>query len=94
MVKYGLLLLDNFKLYIINSTNYFNYYIRYQQNTNTNFKTENIIYSYNENEIKTSNGKYGPIKLNTTKYIGYFEHDEIIYSYMPDGLFKKYRWKN
>ena len=29
MIKYGLLLLDNFKLYIINSTNYFNYYIGY-----------------------------------------------------------------
>ena len=57
-------------------------------------KTDNIIYSYNDLEINSSNGKYVPIYLNTTKSIGYFEKDDIIYSYMPDGLFEKYKWKN
>ena len=57
-------------------------------------KTDNIIESYNENEIITSNGTYVPIKLNSTKYWSYYDTDDVIYSYMPKGTFEKYRWTN
>ncbi|MBQ7641365.1 MAG: hypothetical protein IJS83_02760 [Acholeplasmatales bacterium] len=57
-------------------------------------KTDNIIETYSENEIKTSNGIYVPIKLNSTKYWAYYDTDEIVYSYMPSGTFEKYKWNN
>lgn len=57
-------------------------------------KTDYVIESYNETEIKTSNGTYTPIKLNSTKYWAYYDADEIVYSYMPNGMFEKYKWSN
>lgn len=57
-------------------------------------KTDNIIETYSENEIKTSNGIYVPIKLNSTKYWAYYDADETVYSYMPSGTFEKYKWSN
>jgi len=57
-------------------------------------KTDYIIESYNENEVRTSNGIYVPIKLNSTKYWAYYDADNIVYSYMPNNTFERYKWNN
>ncbi len=57
-------------------------------------KTDYIIESYNENEVRTSNGIYVPIKLNSTKYWAYYDADNIVYFYMPNNTFERYKWNN
>lgn len=57
-------------------------------------ETEFIVDYYNEEELKTNDLIYVPIKLRQTKYYGYYDYDEKVYSYMPSGTFNKNQWAN
>ena len=57
-------------------------------------ETEYVIEYYNERELKTNDSIYVAIKLDNTKYYGYYDRDEKLYSYMPSGLFNKKHWTN
>ena len=57
-------------------------------------ETEYIVDYYNEEELKTNDLIYVPIKLSQTKYYGYYDYDEKVYSYMPSGTFNKNQWAN
>lgn len=57
-------------------------------------KTEDVIQWYNDDEMMTSNGLYVSIDLEPTKYFAYYEYDDVVYSYMPNSPFDKYKWSN